>query len=375
MADDRGGVGDFATHLGDGVDGALHDFFALLGGLVGIVGGPRRFGGMAGHFLCGGGHFVHRRGHLIGAVELLVGAAGHHGGDRVQLTAGAVQVRRAALQTAEGFGEEIAQGVGGHRQFAQLVLTGAGHALGNTPLAELRHVFDQFADRLDQVAVDQPQAQQADQYPRNQHHDQPQQHRALGTGADQCRLLGALLAQLADQFTHLIAGCAVHTLDRRVARRRVTTGGHERVPALLIGRAQLAMFVTQALDAALELRLYALLRGQFAKDVLHIALTPLELPPVLAQVRRLLAAQQDVFPFLHLHLELQVGFIDQLRGVQRAFDQIGVVLHAAGQEVKARQGDQQHRQQAAAQQGENLCSQGLLQKHRRVLMTGMGHAR
>ncbi|MNC00562.1 hypothetical protein D3C75_478930 [compost metagenome] len=108
---------------------------------------------------------------------------------------------------------------------------------------------------------------------------------------------------------------------------------------------------------------------------MHIALTLLELPPVLAQVSRLLAAQQDVFPLLHLHLELQVGFIDQLRGVQRAFDQIGVVLHAAGQEVKARQGDQQHRQQAAAQQGENLCSQGLLQKHRRVLMTGMGHAR
>ncbi|MNP13802.1 hypothetical protein D3C76_1060980 [compost metagenome] len=135
------------------------------------------------------------------------------------------------------------------------------------------------------------------------------------------------------------------------------------------------MFVTQALDAALELRLDTLLRGQLTEDVLHIALTPLELPPVLAQVRRLLAAQQDVFPFLHLHLELQVGFIDQLRGVQRAFDQIGVVLHAAGQEVKARQGDQQHRQQTAAQQGKNLCSQGLLQKHRRVLMTGMGHAR
>jgi hypothetical protein len=32
-------------------------------------------------------------------------------------------------------------------------------------VAELRHVIDQLADRLDQVAVDQPQAQQTDQRP------------------------------------------------------------------------------------------------------------------------------------------------------------------------------------------------------------------
>ena len=124
------------------------------------------------------------------------------------------------------------------------------------------------------------------------------------------------------------------------------------------------MFVTQAFDAGLELRLDALLPGQFAEDALHVALTVFELLPVFVQVRRLLATQQDVFPFLNLHLELQVGFIDQLRGMQRAFDQIRVALNAAGQKMKAGQGDQQHRQQAAAQQGENLRSQGLLQKHR-----------
>jgi hypothetical protein len=52
--------------------------------MVGIVGSARGIGGMAGDFLGGGGHFVHRRGHLIGAVELLVGAAGHGRGDRIQ---------------------------------------------------------------------------------------------------------------------------------------------------------------------------------------------------------------------------------------------------------------------------------------------------
>ncbi|MNP78320.1 hypothetical protein D3C76_1759040 [compost metagenome] len=61
--------------------------------------------------------------------------------------------------------------------------------------------------------------------------------------------------------------------------------------------------------------------------------------------------------------------------MQRPFDQVGVVLNAAGEEVKTGQGDQQHREQTAAQQGENLRSQGLLQKHLEVLMAGMRHAR
>jgi hypothetical protein len=137
----------------------------------------------------------------------------------------------------------------------------------------------------------------------------------------------------------------------------------------------LAVLVAQPFDARFQLRLDALLPGQFAEDVLHIALTLLELLPVFVQVSRLLAAQQDVFPLLYLHLELQVGFIDQLRRVQRPLDQVGVALDTAGQKVKAGQRDQQHRNQTAAQQGENLRSQGLLQKHRTVLMTGMKHAR
>jgi 2,4-dienoyl-CoA reductase-like NADH-dependent reductase (Old Yellow Enzyme family) len=71
-------------------------------------------------------------------------AAGHHGRDRIQLAAGAVQIRGTALQAAEGFGEEIAQGIGGHRQFAQFILTAAGHALGEFAVAQLRHVIDQL---------------------------------------------------------------------------------------------------------------------------------------------------------------------------------------------------------------------------------------
>ncbi|MET3454771.1 hypothetical protein ABIC88_001330 [Pseudomonas kilonensis] len=57
---------------------------------------------------------------------------------------------------------------------------------------------------------------------------------------------------------------------------------------------------------------------------------------------------------------MHVGLINQLRGMQRAIDQVAIILDAIGKKVKGRQGDQQHGQQAAAQQGENLGFQGFL---------------
>ena len=212
--------------------------------------------------------------------------------------------------------------------------------------------------------------QQPDQQARGEHHQQPQPYGALGTGADQRRLLGALLAQFGHQFAHLIAGGAIDTFDRHITGRRVTTGSDEGVTAFLVRGAELTMLVTQSLDAGFQRRLEALLIRQLAENPLHIALAIFKLAPVFAQVSRLLAAQQDVFPLLYLDLELQVGFVDQLRGVQRTADQLAVVLHAVGQEVKAGQRDQQHRQQAAAQQGQNLRSQGFLQRHRRYSRQG-----
>ncbi|MNM95442.1 hypothetical protein D3C81_1078870 [compost metagenome] len=372
--DHRGGIGDFAAHLGDRMDGALHDLFTLLGGLVGIVGRTRSISGVTCDFLRGGGHFVHRRGHLIGAIELFVGAAGHGRGDRIQLATGAIQIAGAALQTGEGFGEEIAQGVGGGGEVAQLILAVADHALGEFAATQLSDVIDEFADRFDQVAVDQPQAQQADQQARCEHHQQPQPHGAIGVSTDQRRLRGALFAQFGNQFTHLVAGGTVDTFDRAVARRRIATSRYVGIAALLVGSAEQTMFFTQTFDAVFQARLDAFLAGQFTEDVLHIALTILELTPIFGQIRRLLAAQQNVFPFLHLHLELQVGLVDQLRSVQGTGDQLAVTLHAVGEEMKTGQGNQQHRQQAAAQQGENLRSQGFLQ-HRKILRARMRHAR
>ena len=93
---------------------------------------------------------------------------------------------------------------------------------------------------------------------------------------------------------------------------RIGTGRDVGIATFLVGAAELAVLFTQAFDAGFQRRLKAFLAGQFTENALHIALTIFELAPVFGQVRRLLAAQQDVFPLLHLHLELQVGLIDQL---------------------------------------------------------------
>ncbi len=357
------------------MDGLLHHLFALLRRLVGIVCGTSGVGGVARHFLGGGGHLVHRRGHLVRAVELLVGALGHQGGDGVELAAGTVQVRGTSLQAGEGLGQEIPQGVGGHRQLAQFILTLAGHPLGQLAAAELGDIVDQLTDRLHQAAIDQPQAEQADQQTGSQHHQNTQPHRAVGRCTDLGGLPVAVLAQLGHQFAHLLAGGPVHALDRGIAGTRIGTAGHIGIAALLVGRTQLPVLIRQALHPALEGGVQPGGLHQLAEDALHIALAVFELLPVLVQLLGLLAPQQYVLPLLYLALELQVGLVDQLRTAQRTFNQLAVALHATGQQMKTRQGDQQHRQQATAQQGKDLRSQGFLQKHRGDLMAGIEQAR
>ena len=191
-------------------------------------------------------------------------------------------------------------------------LAAIGHALVKAAMAQLRHIVDQATDRQDQVAVDQPQAEQADQYAGQQHDRQPHHHRALGMGADDLGLLGALGTQVADQRAHLFTGGAVHALDRGVSGARVGAGGQVGIAALLVGNAELLVFLTQVLDTLAQRRVTGGLGDQPRENALYIALPILELAPIFLQVLRLLAAQQHVFPFLHLHLELQVGLIDQL---------------------------------------------------------------
>jgi len=120
----------------------------------------------------------------------------------------------------------------------------------------------------------------------------------------------------------------------------------------------LLVLQAQGFDASAQRRVAAGLGDQASEDTLHIALAVLELAPIFLHILRLLAAQQHVFPFLHLHLELQVGFVDQLRSEQRPVNQTAITLHPVGEEVETGQGDQQYRQQAATEQRQDLCSQG-----------------
>jgi hypothetical protein len=121
--------------------------------------------------------------------------------------------------------------------------------LGQVALAQEIHVLDQFADRLDQVAIDQPQAQQGDQQARKQH-DQRAPDDGLtalftdfqGTGVSQ-------LAQVDDQACQLFAGHAVDAGHGLVAQDGIGTAGQESVAALAIGQAQFGVLATQALDS------------------------------------------------------------------------------------------------------------------------------
>ncbi|CAM3112869.1 hypothetical protein PSGE105469_18220 [Pseudomonas gessardii] len=111
---------------------------------------------MARDFLGSGGHFGHRRRYLVGTAELVLGAGRHLPGNRIQLATGPHQVLGTALQAAEGFRQEVTQGIGRFGQAPQFILALAGNALGKPALAQLGHIIDQPTDRQNQVAVEQP---------------------------------------------------------------------------------------------------------------------------------------------------------------------------------------------------------------------------
>ncbi|MNJ58622.1 hypothetical protein D3C77_542640 [compost metagenome] len=116
---------------------------------------------------------MHRRGHLVSALELIVSSSGHAPGNAAQFAAGGFQFAGIVLQAGNGVGEKIAQSVGSHGQAAKLILTVAGYPRLESPLTQLCDILDQAADRLDQAAIDQPEAEQTDQQCRAEHHQQP----------------------------------------------------------------------------------------------------------------------------------------------------------------------------------------------------------
>ncbi len=167
--------------------------------------------------------------------------------------------------------------------------------------------------------------------------------------------------QLLDQFAELGAGGTVDPGHCSITGKRVAAGGDEGVQALAVGAAQRSMLVAQALDLSGQLRFVGTQHEQIAKNLLHLGFLCLELAPVAVAIFELLAAQQHVLPFLHLHLELEVGLVDQLQLGQRPVEQCLELFNIAAEQADAAEGDEERQQQAAADQREDLRAQGLLE--------------
>ncbi len=106
-----------------------------------------------------------------------------------------VQFAGAALQTAEDVDEKVAQGIGRYRQPAQFVATVDVHPFAEVAAGELGDMLDQAGDRGDQRAVEQPQAEQADQQAGAEHDQGAEQYGAIGGAVDGLSLLLALRVQ------------------------------------------------------------------------------------------------------------------------------------------------------------------------------------
>ncbi|RMV39449.1 hypothetical protein ALP11_05659 [Pseudomonas syringae pv. papulans] len=328
----------------------MHDPLAILSALVGLIRSSRSIGGMSGNVLSGGRHLGHGGRDLIGTLELLMSALRHQLGNGIQLAARRVQIGAAALEAVEGVSQEIPQGICGNGQTTQFVLSRDLDTRPEFAFAQLGDVFDKHANGRNQVAIDHPQRQQTDQQRRHQHHHGTDQNGTLGFMADGNGLSIAALVQLFDQTSHLLAGRTVDTFDRDVTRASVTARSNKRITTGPVGRTQRLVCLLQRLHLAFQHRVGAVHFSKPTQRALHLALLLFELPPVLVALGGCFATQQDVFPLLDLNLELQVGFVHQLRRPDRAVDKAAISLHVIGEKVEAGQGNDQHKRKATAEQ-------------------------
>ncbi len=274
----------------------------------------------------------------------------HQLGNGIQLAARGVQIRAAALQAVEGVSQEIPQGICGNGQTTQFVLSRDLYTLTELAFTQLGDVFDKHANGCNQVAIDHPQCQQTDQQRRHQHHHCADQNGTLGFMADGNGLSLAALVQLIDQTGHLLAGRTVDAFDRHITRTSVTACGDKRITTGPVGSTQRLVCLLQRLHLAFQCSVVAVHFSKPTQCALHLALLFFELPPVLVALHGCFATQQDVFPFLDLNLELQVGFVHQLRRPDRTVDKAAISLHVIGEKVEAGQGNDQHKRKATAEQ-------------------------
>ncbi|GBH17495.1 hypothetical protein KPSA3_03463 [Pseudomonas syringae pv. actinidiae] len=161
-----------------------------------------------------------------------------------------------------------------------------------------------------------------------------------------------------NQAAHLLAGWAVYTFDRSIARGGIIARRDKCITAAAVRRTQRTVCLLQCLHLAFQRCIGAFHVRQQSQCALDLALLLFKLPPELVPVSRCLAAQQHVFPLLNLDLELQVSLINQLRSPHRTFKEAAIGLHIAGKKVETGERNDQHQHQAAAEQAQDLKPQG-----------------
>ena len=87
-------------------------------------------------------------------------------------------------------------------------------------------MLDQVANRFDDPAIDQPQAEQRHHHAGEDHDVRAEGCGALCVGTDGLRALRGGISQLFDQLAQLSAGRPVDTGDRGVPGERVAVGGN-----------------------------------------------------------------------------------------------------------------------------------------------------
>ncbi len=167
--------------------------------------------------------------------------------------------------------------------------------------------------------------------------------------------------QLFDQLAELRAGRPVYPGYGGISGQWVGAGGDVVVQALAVGNPKGAVLVTQTFDLSRQRGIVRAQHEQVAEDLLYLGFLSFELAPETGASIELLAAQQYVLPFLNLHLELEVGLVDQLQFGQWAIEQLLEVINVAAEHANAGEGDEQSKQQAATDQRENLGAQGFLE--------------
>lgn len=144
-------------------------------------------------------------------------------------------------------------------------------------------MVDQHAYRHDQVAVDQPQPEQGNQYASQDHQQRAEHDRTVGRRADPGGFALGRFTQLNDQGAQLLAGGTVDAAHGGIADCGIVRGD-EGFKAPAVACAQRAVFSLQLPNLRRQGRVALAQHDQPFENDLHLAFLVFEAPPVLFPV-------------------------------------------------------------------------------------------